>query len=424
MATTRRQFIKQSAGAVSLSLVMPKLIFGQEQLPAAATNKVTVILQLGGANDGLNTVIPYTNSRYQSLRPNLKFTESDLASVSGQSFLLNGELGLTPGASELKTLYDQGKVAIVLGVGYPNPNLSHFSSTDIWMTANLSGSGLGWLGRYADRELKGKTGITAVSIGALPKILYANDVVVPSISNFAQFTFQTDARYASDRSNKLNTFKTNSSRQFETGSFIEAIAMEGMGAIASTDQVQAAVGTYRSTVTYPNTGLANSFKMIAQLAATIPAARLFHLSIGGFDNHSQQIGTNADQFSNKLAGAHYNLWRQVSGAVDAFYKDMAEHGLEDDTLVMSYSEFGRRPNENASRGTDHGTASVMFVVGKKVNGGLYGAQPSLETTALDSAGNMRFTTDFRSVYATVIDKWLESDSRAILGNTFANLSFL
>src|SRR5262249_34662512 len=162
-------------------------------------------------------------------------------------------------------------------------------------------------GRYADRELKGKTGITAVSIGALPKILYANDVVVPSISNFAQFTFQTDARYAADRNNKLNTFKTNSSRQFETGSFIEAVAIESLGAIASTDQVQAAVGTYRSMVTYPNTGLANAFKMIAQLATTMPSARLFHLSIGGFDNHSQQIGTNADQFSNKLAGAHYNL---------------------------------------------------------------------------------------------------------------------
>ncbi len=424
MATTRRQFIKQSAGAVSLSLVMPKILFGQEQTPAAATNRVTVILQLNGANDGLNTIIPYTSSRYASLRPNLKFTEGELGNVSGQSFLLNGEFGLHPAGSELKTLYDQGKVAFVLGVGYPSANLSHFSSTDIWMTANLNGSGRGWMGRYADRELKGKSGLTAVSIGALPKALYANDVVVPSISNFAQFTFQTDARYGGDRNNKINVFKTNSSRQFEAGSFIEALAAEGIGAINSTDQVQAAVGTYRSSVTYPATNLANSFKMIAQLATTIPGARLFHLSIGGFDNHSQQIGTAADQYSNKLAGQHYNLWRQISGGVDAFYKDMAEHGLENDALVMSYSEFGRRPNENASRGTDHGTASVMMVVGKQVKGGLYGAQPSLETSALDSAGNMRFSTDFRSVYGTVIDKWLESDSRDILGGAFANLSFL
>jgi uncharacterized protein (DUF1501 family) len=424
MPTTRRQFIKRSAGAVSASLIMPKLMFAQAQEPAAASGrKIIVVLQLSGANDGLNTVIPYTDARYLSLRPNLGFREADL-NAGGTSFIINDKLAFHPAMSELKALYDAGKVAAVLGVGYPSANLSHFSSTDIWMTANLSGAGKGWLGRYADKELKGQSGLTAVSIGALPKILYAEDVVVPSISSFATFTYQTDARFTGDRTNKLNTFTANNSREFVAGSFAELLAHEGKGALDSTLQVANAVSSYNSPVTYPNIALANAFKMIAQLATTISGTSVFHLSIGGFDTHSQQIGTAADQFRNRMVGQHFNLWRTISQSIDAFYKDMVAHNLGDQTLVMTYSEFGRRPNENASSGCDHGTASPLFVVGNAVHGGLYGDQPSLATTALDSAGNMRFSTDFRAVYATVLDKWLETDSQAILGQRFDNLGFL
>ncbi|MBI3651856.1 MAG: DUF1501 domain-containing protein [Acidobacteria bacterium] len=425
MPTTRRQFIQRSAGAVSASLLMPKLMFAQSQDPAAASGrKIIVVLQLGGANDGLNTVIPYSDARYLSLRPNLGFKDTDL-NVNGTSFLINDKFGFHPAMSELKGLYDAGKVAAVLGVGYPSPNLSHFSSTDIWMTANLSGAGKGWLGRYADKELKGQTGLTAVSIGALPKILYAEDVVVPSISSFATFTFQTDARFTGDRTNKLNTFTANNTRDYAAGSFAQLLAQEGKGALDSTLQVASAVSTYTRMATYPaNNALANAFLMIAQLAITIPGTSVFHLSIGGFDTHSQQIGTAADQYKNKLLGQHYNLWRSISASIDAFYKDMVAHNLGDQTLVMTYSEFGRRPNENASSGCDHGTASPMFLVGNAVKGGLYGDQPSLATTALDSAGNMRFSTDFRSVYATVLDKWLATDSQAVLGQRFDNLGFL
>jgi uncharacterized protein (DUF1501 family) len=421
MPTTRRQFIKRSAGAVSASLIMPKLIFAGSQEPAAASGrKIIVVLQLGGANDGLNTVVPYADSRYLSLRPNLGFQTSELGST-----MIDSQFAFHPAMTEIKALHDAGKVATILGVGYPSANLSHFSSTDIWMTANLSGAGKGWLGRYADKELKGQTGLTAVSIGALPKILYADDVVVPSISSFATFTYQTDARNAGDRNNKLNTFNANNTRAFAAGSFTELLAQEGKGALDSTLQVANSVNTYSSTVTYPaNNALANAFKMIAQLATTIPGTSVFHLSIGGFDTHSQQIGSAADQFKNRLIGQHYNLWRSISQSIDAFYKDMVEHNLGDKTLVMTYSEFGRRPNENASSGCDHGTASPMFVVGNAVHGGLYGAQPSLATTALDNAGNMRFSTDFRAVYATVLDRWLETDSQAILGQKFDNLSFL
>jgi uncharacterized protein (DUF1501 family) len=425
MPTTRRQFIKRSAGAVSASLLMPKLMFAQSQEPAAASGrKIIVVLQLSGANDGLNTVIPYNDARYLSLRPNLAFKDTDL-NVGGNSFILNDKFGLHPAMSELKSLYDAGKVAAILGVGYPSPNLSHFSSTDIWMTANLNGAGTGWLGRYADKELKGQSGLTAVSIGALPKVLYASDVVVPSISSFATFTYQTDARFTGDRNNKLNTFTANNSRDYPAGSFAELLAHEGKGALDSTLQVANSVNTYTSTVTYPaNNALANAFKMIAQLATTISGTSVFHLSIGGFDTHSQQIGSAADQFRNKQIGQHFNLWRSISQSIDAFYKDMVAHNLGAQTMIMTYSEFGRRPNENASSGCDHGTASPLFVIGDAVHGGLYGEQPSLATTALDSAGNMRFSTDFRAVYATVLDKWLETDSQAILGQRFDNLGFL
>lgn len=417
MPVTRRQFIKSSAGAVTVSMMMPRVLLAQSQ----PNRRILVVIQQNGGNDGLNTVIPYSNSRYQSLRPTIGFKDTDLGSS-----MLDSQFGLHPSLAELKAMYDQGKVAAILGVGYPTPNLSHFSSTDIWMTATASGQGTGWLGRYADQALYGKTGLSAVSIGgSLPKAFFASKVVVPNISSFANFTYATDSRYAGDRNNKINTFRANSSREYAPNSFLAAVATAGMEAEQGAVAVQGAVNSYNSTVTYPaNNPVASVLRMVAQVATTIPGADVFHVSYGGFDNHSDQIGDQANP-TNKLVGDHARLLGYLSQGVDAFYRDMAAHGLGDNVLVMTYSEFGRRPNENASRGTDHSTASVMFAVGNKVKGGLYGDQPSLEATALDRGGNPQFTTDFRRVYGTVLDKWLvNGDSKVVLGGTYDNLGFL
>ncbi len=432
MRTTRRQFIKASASAVTLSMMMPKLVLGQS--PNNPNRRIFVIIQMSGANDGLNTVIPYSNSRYISLRPSLHFKAEEMVS-GGVSTVVNGDLGFHPSLVDLKGLWDAGKVAAVLGVGYPSANLSHFSSTDIWMSGDpTQKTSTGWIGRYADLALLGKSGLSTISFGsALPRVMFANKVVIPNIapSNnannlFSSYTYQTDGRNAGDRNNQLSTFRTNNGREFDAGSFVAAIADAGLEAEAGAGQLQSIVNSYTSTVTYPaGNPLSNPLKMVAQVSTTIADANIFHVNYGGFDNHSQQIGTAADQFTDKSIGAHATLLRYLSQGTKAFLDDMVQHGLGDNVTILTYSEFGRRPNENASKGTDHGEASNLFVIGNKVKGGFYGAQPSLETTALSRAGNPVFTTDFRQVYAEILDKWLPTgDSKTILGGTYNHLGLL
>jgi uncharacterized protein (DUF1501 family) len=419
MATTRRQFVKRGAGLVGLSMVMPRVWLGEAraQEPAAFNSRKFVIIQLGGGNDGLNTVIPYTNARYKSLRPTLAFTDTEVAST-----MISSEFAFHPSMVEIKALYDAGKVAIVNGVGYPNQSTSHFLGTDIWMTANLTGGqGNGWLGRYADQFYYGKSGLSAVSLaGALPKALFADKFVTPNISSFEAYRYQTDGRFAGDRNNQLNSFRANTSRSFEPNSFPDLLARAGLESEAGAVALQAAVATYTSPITYPTqgNGLAVALQRAAQIMTTVADTNMAYVTIGGFDNHSQQIAPG-----NRLAGAHATLLRNFSTAVDAFKRDLEAHGIND-VVIMTFSEFGRRPQQNASDGSDHGRAAPLFVIGNPVVGGLYGNYPSLEATALDSAGNMLSNVDFRAVYATILDKWLSADSRTILGGTFADVGFL
>lgn len=424
MPTSRRQFIKQSIGAVSVSLVLPKIWLSEARAQSTG-RKIFVVIQLGGGNDGLNTLIPYTDSRYAGLRPNLGFKESELKDDQGQSTIISGQFGLHPALGEIKGLYDSGKVAIVLGVGYPNPNLSHFLSMDIWHTANTNGGqGEGWLGRYADISLIGKSGLSAVSVGgALPKTFFADKVVIPSITSFAAYDYLTDTKYSGDRANQLATFEKNYARSFPADTALATLDTTGLDAVKGAAQVQAATATYNSPIAYPNNPLAAGLKMAAQLITTVPEADLLYVQMGGFDNHSAQIATQNGQL-NKLAGDHSTLLGYFSESIKAFYDDMAQHGLADNVVMMQWSEFGRRPNENASAGTDHGTSSVLFVIGDPVRGGLYGQQPSLAATDLDSAGNLKFNVDFRAVYATVLDRWLGADSQAILGAQYENVGFM
>jgi uncharacterized protein (DUF1501 family) len=445
MAINRRQFIKRSAGAVSVSLVMPRFWMNNvargQALAADPNRRIFVVIQLAGGNDGLNTVVPYTDSRYLTLRPTIGFRDTELKDENGNSTVLgNNPFGLNPAMGELKSLFDAGKVAINLGVGYPTPNLSHFFSMDIWQTANLTGAGTGWLGRYADQKLVGKSGLSAVSIGGgLPKTFYADKVVIPNISPaagaadpFANYDYLTDASTVGlgDRNNQLNTFKATNTRSFQTDSFLSAIAKSGFDAEEGSAQLRAAVVTYTPGATYPTGNqpsttavqFASALKMVAQIITTIPDANLLYVQLGGFDHHSQEIGTNADGFTDRTKGQHAVLLKAFSLGVKTFYDDLVVHGLADNVVMMTWSEFGRRPNENASKGTDHGTGSPLFLIGNAVHGGLYGEQPALND--LDSAGNLKFKLDFREVYATVLDKWLGADSQSILGASFGNAGFL
>ncbi|HMG33420.1 MAG TPA: DUF1501 domain-containing protein [Blastocatellia bacterium] len=429
MPITRRQFIKRAAGAVTVGVIIPRYLTGTagaQQLSLDASRKL-VIIQLAGGNDGLNTVVPYTDSRYHALRPILGFNENELRTPGGESTVLNGQFGLHPSMGQLKTLYDQGKVGIVLGVGYPNPNLSHFLSMDIWHTADPTGTTrVGWLGKYADIAFVGQPGLRAAAFGTLelPKTLNANRYVVPTIINYQFYNFITDPAYPGDSANQLTAFNAAASRNFSGDSFLSHINTDAQESVKGVQTVQQAIGGYSSTVQYPSDNpLAGGLKMVAQLVTTLPEAQVLYVLMSGFDHHSDQIARPGGT-PDKTQGQHAVLLRWFSEAVKLFYDDMTEHGLAEQVLLMQWSEFGRRPAENASFGTDHGTAAPMFIIGNQVSGGLHGQQPSLLATDLDSAGNVTSTADFRQVYAEILDRWLGVDSREVLGSSYDRIGFL
>jgi uncharacterized protein (DUF1501 family) len=427
MPTTRRQFIKRGAGLVTVGMVLPRIWLGEARAQAPDSNRKLLVIQLAGGNDTFNTLIPYTDARYHALRPVLAFKEPELKDAQGKSMLLSDRFGLHPAMTRIKDLYDQGKVAIVQGVGYPNPNLSHFLSMDIWHTAELSGlARKGWLGKYADLALVGRPGLPAAAIagGELPKSFFADTAVVPNIINFQLFNFIADPNYPGDYTNQINTFNAAASRNFGAGTFIDSVNKTAFESVRGAQLVQQSIGGYSSSVEYPAFNpLAVGMKMAAQLFVTMPEASLMYVQLGGFDHHSDQI-SHAEGQANKFGGQHALLLNWFSEAVALFYRDMAEHGLADNMLMMQWSEFGRRPGENASFGSDHGTVGSMFVIGDPVTGGLYGDHPSLAAAALDIAGNPRFNVDFREVYATILDRWLGVDSRSVLGTAYQNVGFL
>lgn len=427
MKTTRRRFIQQSATAFTITMLAPRFAFaGQPQSAVPTGRRVFVALQLNGGNDGFNTVIPYTDANYYRLRPNLAFKPEELHSADT---IINDRFAFHPALKALKDLYAQGRLAAVMGVGYPDPNLSHGISTDIWQTANLNqGSGLGWLGRYADSALAGVSPLPAATISNTfaPRATLSQRVNIPLIARLGESAFRTTA--ASDRDVLVQVFRDLNARNFPADSLLARVAEVGTASEHNSGLLEQALASYHSSVAYnPNNPLAQAMRSVAILASVFPESALFHVSyFGAFDTHAQQIGTAQDQFRNRLSGVHAVEMQRISEAIKSFHDDMVEQGLADQTVLMTYSEFGRRPNENASSGTDHGTASSLLVVGGSVRGGdLYGLQPSLDPADYDTAGNVKFTTDFRSVYATLLDKWMAGgDSRHILGGDFATLGFL
>jgi len=429
MPVTRRQFIKRGAGMVTVGLVIPKIWVNEARAQTArfAPQRKLVVIQLAGGNDGFNTVVPYTDSRYYALRPTLSFKENELKTNSGASTVISNEFGFHPALAEIKDLYDQGRVAVVLGVGYPNPNLSHFASMDIWHTANIAGAGkTGWLGRYADLALIGQSSLAAASVGSieLPKSFGADKFVIPNIINFSLYDFIADPVYPGDYNNQINTFNYAASRPMEPGTLIGAINSTAFESVRGAKQVQSSVSAYKSSIAYPaNNPLATALHMVAQLMVTIPEASLLYVQMGGFDNHSDQIGNRQGDRTNKLVGDHATLLKWFSEATKLFHDDLTDHGLQDDVAIVQWSEFGRRPGENASFGSDHGTASSVFIVGNPIRGGIYGEQPSLAASALDSSGNVEFKVDFREVYATILDRWLGADSRSVLAGQYSDLGF-
>ncbi|MCS7274030.1 MAG: DUF1501 domain-containing protein [Candidatus Bipolaricaulota bacterium] len=414
----RREFLKRGVTFVSLSLASRYMmmqttpghdtVFGQASSLSQNKN-LLVIVQLNGGNDGLNTVIPYGDGLYYDARPKLAVPPKDVLA-------LNGQLGLHPKLANFKKLYEAGKLAIVQGVGYPNANRSHFRSTDIWMTANPDTiEKTGWLGRYLDESIARFHGtkLPAASItGTLPLMLLGEKVVVPSIANLEGYQFLTDARYPQERESRVKLFHAINSQRFENV-YLEYLAQTGISAEQSASELQSAVKKYRSNIEYPKDPFGQSLRLVAQIIAGGIGTQILYVTIGGFDTHAEQ---------NTARVNHPMLLESIDKGLSAFYQDLVQMGVADNILMMTFSEFGRRVRENGSLGTDHGTAAPLFVLGNRVKGGLHGEHPSLRK--LDDNGDLIYSVDFRSVYATILEDWLGADAQTILGKRFEKLELI
>jgi uncharacterized protein (DUF1501 family) len=366
--------------------------------------------------------VPYTDPFYYSRRPTLAVPASSVLQVGTDA---SGKaLGLHPRLTGLRQIFDMGDLALIQRTGYPNSSRSHFLGTDIWSTANpANASGAGWLGRYLDALPDPVDPLIGwSSVREVPHSLEGKKVSVPAIPSVAGYAFAspnsgTEAQYS------RTTMTAIASHVPVDRPHVAFVNGTSTAALATLDRV-ASVASYTGTVAYANNGLAQALKTVAGAIARGIGTKVFWVQIGGFDTHAGQ-GTNAAN------GGYANLMGTVGDSLFAFYSDMRNQGLLQDTLVLQFSEFGRRVIENGSQGTDHGAAGVMMAMGGAVNGGLYGTAASLNPAngdgSLENNGNdVRYQTDFRSVYARVLDQWLGADSVSILGGDFRSsaLTFL
>jgi uncharacterized protein (DUF1501 family) len=399
MLITRRNFLKGAAIVAASTSFAPSFLTRTAYTALAAGNNQLVVVQLSGGNDGINTVIPYGTPQYAQSRPTL-------AVPSDQILAVDGNIGLHPNLKALKGLFDQKALAVVQGVGYPNPNRSHFSSMDIWQTASPDKSqGTGWLGRYEDANLQGQK-LGALNFGTqLPRTLWTEHTLVPSIGSLANYQFLTDPKAPDDKQAQVDAINKifNNPVGRDAPDFFRQAAIN---AFQTATELKSAVAGTKSTAQYPNTPLGNQLKLIGQLIGSKLGTRIYYVSMGGFDTHSGEKNT------------HDRLMQQLNDGLDAFTKDLQAQGAFGNTLTMTFSEFGRRVKENGSAGTDHGTAEPMFLIGGGLQGGLYGGYPSMSD--LD-VGDLKFTTDFRSVYGTVVSDWLGADPGPVIGGAFPKL---
>jgi uncharacterized protein (DUF1501 family) len=425
-----------AAATWTLPVFLEKTFFALDaQAADAATQIVTgkdgtilVVLQMAGGNDGLNTVVPYADDAYHVARPRLRL-------AADQILKIDNHIGLNPRLTGLKSLYDEGHMALVQGVGYPNPNRSHFRSTEIWQTASDADHTLseGWLGRYFDNCCSGADPTVGVAIGEeTPQAFAAKNPTGVTFSRPEQFRFrpsepdngkmsaeevffrqlneagggEDSGTATSNTGGSIGAISGKTKNELSTLDFLQRTALDAQ---LSSDKVLAIARKYKSTVPYPQGQLAASLNIIARMIAGGLATRVYYASQGGFDTHAGQINT------------HQRLMGEFNDAVAAFAADLKQQGNFDRVLMITFSEFGRRVQENANGGTDHGTAAPMFVFGGAVKAGLFGKYPSL--TELDH-GDLKFNTDFRSVYGTVLERWLKAPSQVVLGRKFPVLGIV
>jgi uncharacterized protein (DUF1501 family) len=436
---TRREFLRSTVLTSALSWTVPTFLANTfSALQAGAADQATqittgkdatilVVLQMAGGNDGINTVVPHANDFYYRARPRINIPAKDVLK-------LNDNVGLHPSLAGLKALYDAGQLSVIQGVGYPNPNRSHFRSTEIWQTASDSAKfeKYGWLGKYFDNTCSGCDPTVAVNVGRqMPQAFSAKHPKGIAVDNPQNYRFLTpgggeDAAMVEHSYRDMNEQEVDAGMTANSGGSIAAIdgpATRGKGstldflertaldAQISSDQIRAISARTENKAVYPGSQLGNSLKLVAKLIGGGLPTRIFYVSQGGYDTHTNQVPTQA------------RLLKDLGDAVKSFTDDMKAQGNMQRVLVMTFSEFGRRVSDNANGGTDHGAAAPMFVIGEKLKAGLLGQYPSLAPADLYQ-GDVKYNVDFRCVYAAVLENWLKTKSEPVLGRKFPPLQFV
>ncbi len=454
---SRRLFLTRGMQLLSVAGTVPLFLdrsgramaaeFAANPQGVGRPDRILVVLQLAGGNDGLNTVIPISNDDYYKARPRLGIAKNKALKVSD-------DFGFHSSAPGFKKLFEDGHMAVLHAVGYPNPNRSHFRSTDIWATAEPEKVGhSGWLGRYfdnccsgadpspaakdkaaKDRKDKAAEPDSAVALTNDPPTALSGEKYLPiAFRNLDGLAYRDAAKNAAVRSafEKLNDVsademmddehamiqdrqkkfllpETGAQPREQTEEFLQRTALN---ARVYADQIRKTASNVHNKATYPQSRLAADLKLVAQMIASGMPTRVYYVTLGGFDTHSNQVNR------------HEQLMTQLSGAMEAFITDLKELGHLDRTMVMTFSEFGRRVSENGSQGTDHGEAAPLFMFGGAIKPGFVGQFPDLSPSKLHR-GDVPFSTDFRRVYATVLHNWLKADDAKILGQKFEPLPLL
>jgi uncharacterized protein (DUF1501 family) len=438
--STRRAFIQKGLVLLAATPTIPTFLdqtllamanpedMLRTQQPSGKDGKILVVVQLSGGNDGLNTVVPHGDDHYYRARPQINHEAKTVLKI-------NDFLGLHPNLAPVNGLYDNGEMAIVQGVGYPNPNRSHFRSMDIWHTGEPEKevATSGWMGRFFDNACPGCDPHVGVSIGETLPLAMRGERVTP-----LSFDRPENYRYNGrdkDRYQKLNTpdgtgvvagvvgspttqpedaikpvakpqATKGAKKQVEvvtTSSQLDFLTRTAMDAQLSSEQILTITRSHNPPQPYPNGEFGSALKNVAAMIKGGLPTRVYYVSLGGFDTHAQE------------RQRHDQLMTQLAAGVGAFWADMKKQGNDQRVLMMTFSEFGRRVEQNASGGTDHGAAAPMFVIGGGVKAGVFGQHPSL--TDLDQ-GDLKYNTDFRSVYATILQQWMDTPSKPILGQQF------
>jgi uncharacterized protein (DUF1501 family) len=385
--------------------------------------KILVVVQLSGGNDGLSSVIPTGDDAYYRARPGIGIAKNDALKV-------NDYLSLHPNLAPLKKLYDDGNLSIIQGVGYPNPNRSHFRSMDIWQTADPVDemASVGWVGKYFDNTCTGADPHVGVAFGEnLPLAMKGQRVTPLAFDRAESYQYKgrdkdsylklneydgTDPAMANDPAHQKPKAPSQQQvirpkkKQVEVASStdqLDFLRRTAMDAQVSSDRLLTITRNFRPEGNYPNNGFGNGLRTVAAMIGGGMPTRVYYVTLGGFDTHAGQ------------RGRHDQLMQQFAQGVEAFRTDMLKQENGDRVLMMTFSEFGRRVQQNASGGTDHGAAAPMFVIGPRLKTGVIGKHPSL--TDLDQ-GDLKHNIDFRGVYATVLQDWLETPSKPILGQQF------